>query len=186
MTRRHAYDTCPQCGAPKRTHGRLCRVCDTASRRAGSKTAERFWSFVERGQGCWEWRGTTKNGYGLISWAGRQTYAHRLAYELTTGESPAGLEVMHSCDNPPCVNPAHLRVGTHAENQADMARKGRAGGPGLPGERNPNAKLTADKVRELRRLRSEGWTYRRLATRYGMTRSPITNAAKGETWAHIR
>ena len=86
-----------------------------------------FWSKVDVGLGCWEWsRERNDRGYGVtfVS-SGRTLYAHRVAYALTQGPIPAGMVVMHSCDNPPCCNPSHLNLGTHAENAQDMYHKGR-------------------------------------------------------------
>lgn len=91
----------------------------------------RFWAKVKIGQEdeCWEWQGGTSSGYGMttVRRNGRSvpTQAHRAAFVLTKGEIPAGYVVMHSCDNPPCVNPAHLRTGTYAENTRDCINKGR-------------------------------------------------------------
>jgi hypothetical protein len=91
-----------------------------------------FWALVQIEGDCWIWQGSlqTQNRwktepYGWLSRFGRQVYAHRHAYALVNGAIPAGMEVIHSCDRPRCINPAHLSLGTHADNMADMARKGR-------------------------------------------------------------
>ena len=93
---------------------------------------ERFWSYVDRGNGCWIWRGTRDAyGYGELSSKTvdeRKTMlkAHRLAFLFTHGNCPENLHVLHSCDNPACVNPAHLRLGTARDNMHDMIERGRA------------------------------------------------------------
>lgn len=93
---------------------------------------ERFWSKVDRsGDGCWEWtaKSRTSFGYGVMrvgGTPGRLEGAHRLAWQYTNGPIPDGLCVLHSCDNPPCCNPAHLRIGTKADNTRDKVERGRA------------------------------------------------------------
>ena len=94
------------------------------------EVSDRLWGRVDTGgeaDDCWEWTGArTALGYGRIKGDRCTVQTHRLAYELTYGPIPDGLFVMHSCDNPPCCNPAHLAVGTNADNVHDSMRKGRA------------------------------------------------------------
>ena len=100
-----------------------------------SDLSERFWSKVEMGPGCWRWTAAlAPTGYGMIGRGPRQgtAYAHRLCWELTVGPIPAGLYVLHRCDNRWCVNPDHLFLGTHRDNIDDMVAKGRA--PGFRGQ----------------------------------------------------
>jgi hypothetical protein len=88
----------------------------------------RFWNKVNKTKKCWEWLATKNNkGYGRIQVNGKSRLAHRISYGLKNGEIPRGLEVLHKCDNPLCVNPKHLFLGTHKDNLQDMAKKGRWG-----------------------------------------------------------
>jgi hypothetical protein len=88
----------------------------------------RFWSKVEKADGCWKWRGAKSQGYGYLTLGGRGAglmRAHRLSYTIHHGEIPDGLLVRHKCDNPECTNPDHLDVGTSAENSMDIVKRRR-------------------------------------------------------------
>lgn len=88
---------------------------------------ERFWAKATSGDGCWEWMGPRVGiGYGSFWANGKTVRAHRLAWELVNGPIPTGLSVLHRCDNPPCVRPDHLFIGTNADNSKDMVQKGRS------------------------------------------------------------
>ena len=144
------------------------RFCSDAHYRAAiaqtaaASLSHRFWSKVARGAGCWAWQASRdRHGYGRFGLDGHVEYAHRVAWVLTRGAIPQGLRVLHRCDNPPCCNPAHLYLGTPAQNTADMISRGREGflknnrfltrPEDNRGERNPAAKLTAAQVHDIRR-----------------------------------
>jgi hypothetical protein len=113
----------------------------------------------------------------------RPVSAHRLAWEAANGRPvPDGLLVLHSCDNPPCVNPAHLRAGTHRENMGDKVARGRV----RAGAAHGRAVLTEADVYEIRRLRADrSATCRELAERYGVSMTQISNIARGLSWRHL-
>lgn len=92
----------------------------------GGSVESRFWSKVQKTDDCWLWRATRfPKGYGQIKIKGRRRLAHRVAWELTNGPIPDGLQVCHHCDNPPCVRPDHLFLGTQSDNIQDAVSKGR-------------------------------------------------------------
>ena len=98
----------------------------------GRSTAQRFWKYVDRRgpDECWPWMGGNVRGYGRFYVGGRQRAAHQVAWEMENGRPfPAGMESLHSCDNPPCVNPRHISPGTHGDNMRDAFRKGRMVAP---------------------------------------------------------
>lgn len=132
--------------------------------------------------GCYIWVGPDMpNGYGRVFIQGKYHYAHRVMYELTFGPVSPGMSVLHRCDVPACVNPCHLFLGTHAENMADMVRKGRS--PRQPGEANESgAKLTAKDIPE---IRSDGRTHREIAVDYGVSHRTIGKIKNRQDWAHI-
>lgn len=128
---------------------------------------------------CWEWTGRRdKDGYGRMS----GQLAHRISWMLTHGPIPSGQCVCHACDNPPCVNPSHLFLGTQLENIEDMVLKGRKAN----GSRKPNAKLNCSAVRSIReQYRSGSTTFRELARQFGVAPSLIWRVVKGVSWTSV-
>lgn len=148
--------------------------------------SDRFWKYVQKGDGCWEWSGARiyyrNGGAGVLRVAGRNVWAHRLSYELHYGPIPVGYFVCHRCDNPPCVRPDHLFLGTPAENSHDMWRKGRH----PHGRTHYNVRLTADQVCEIRHADVDGQGfYTRLAKQYGVSSCTIHDIRKRRSWQHI-
>ncbi len=145
---------------------------------------ERFWSLVKKGGPveCWEWlSGKDKDGYGKISIAYFCWKSHRAAYFIEYGGVPNKEKfVCHSCDNPSCCNPAHLFLGTAADNSADMISKNRHRSP--RGERHPAAKLTADNVIEIRRRIGCGESQMVVAAEFQVDQSSISHVATQKTW----
>lgn len=134
---------------------------------------------------CWIWRRTTNDqGYGTLTVGRRSVYAHRLAYELSDGPIPHGLDVMHSCDNPKCINPSHLSVGTRSNNMADCYARGRSRIPvsRMKGETNGSAKLTDAAVALIRENLAAGVVQRVLAQRFGVSQSLISQIGRGVIW----
>jgi hypothetical protein len=148
--------------------------------------AIRFWKKVDRRgpDECWPWIGAKGTaGYGHIKIGNRNRPAHRIAVELTGGRAVSdGAVVRHSCDNPPCVNPAHLIVGTQLENIADRDTRGR----GTRGERSPTAKLTAEQVRAIRATHAAGgYTLREIAAQFDVTHATVVRIVNGQAWRHV-
>jgi hypothetical protein len=146
---------------------------------------ERFWSKVDkRGPDeCWLWIGAQQSpGYGRIRIAKKAVYAHRASFELANGYAP-GEVVMHTCDNPSCVNPVHLRDATHAENHRDCIDKGRSNQ--VRGERSGRTSFTDDSVRKIRERLATGDTLRSIAKSFGVGHTTIANIKSGATWGHV-
>ena len=174
---------------------------------------ERFWSKVDRSGKCWLWTAAKmKGGYGGFKWAGRMWRAHRAAWLLTYGHIPDNLMLCHTCDTPACVNPAHLFLGTAADNARDAAAKGLT----LKGDRNGNhlhpelrpygqrngrhthpettsrgervhqAKLTEQTVRAIRHDYAGGQiTFKELGARYGVSNVAARMVVRRRTWQHV-
>lgn len=134
--------------------------------------------------GCWNWLGNCQNnGYGRLKFRNVRSLAHRVSWQVFRGEIPKGMCILHSCDNPRCVNPDHLFLGTKDDNNQDMIEKGRD--RKVCGEKSPKAKLTVGQVRELRRLYLEGVKIYQLAPIFGINRSSIGAIVRRKTWKHV-
>ena len=148
----------------------------------------RFWRQVKKTPSCWEWvgGGRTRAGYGLLRIGpSRMETSHRFSWELHFGPIPNGKGyhgtcVLHRCDNPACVNPKHLFLGTHDENMEDCRRKGRR--PHMRGAKNGGAKINEDIVRK---IRLETRPDRVVARDYGIGKSMIWNIRNGRNWSHV-
>lgn len=141
--------------------------------------AQRLLSKIVEIDGCWVWQGSCDHaGYSQIQAYGRNWKGYKLSYLIHKGEWPIGRDVMHSCDNRKCVNPDHLRLGTRAENLADMKAKGRH----AHGTRFPHAKLDDDAVRD---IVASPDSNRVAALRYGVNPSVVSRIRNGKVWRHV-
>ena len=109
--------------------------------------------------------------------------AHRVSWELQNGPIPEGLKVLHHCDNPPCVNPKHLFLGTIQDNADDMTSKNRQ--RGAPGERNAQAKLTDQDVRDIRVSIRKGLSQRQVAKNFNIDQAVVGRIMRGTAWCHV-
>lgn len=151
-------------------------------------TSQRFWPKVDkRGpDDCWLWTASGgSHGYGNLRVAGVTRTSHALAWELSNGPIPGGLFVLHRCDVRRCCNPAHLFLGTNAQNMQDAASKGRMHGNGLTGERHPNSRLTAEQVRDIKGAVAAGETQSAVARRIGVTVQQVNNIVRGKQWREV-
>ncbi len=158
-------------------------VCVNASRHA-IPDEERFWSKVgTRGDGCWEWiAARNDDGYGHFrTTQARYANAHRFSYGLHFGAIPAGMCVMHACDNRGCVNPLHLKLGSHLDNMRDCAAKKRS----TWGARSGKAKLTEEQALEIRALKGQR-TAAEIAPLYKVAKRTISDIWEGESWIHLQ
>jgi hypothetical protein len=171
---------------PQSDRFRLLRRIDKRLDRSGGPDA------------CHPWRGRLHNGYGNIEVNGRTHAVSRVVYALMVGDVPAELDVLHSCDNRACGNHRHLFLGTQRDNMQDMIGKGRGNWPVgrrnaaqlyperlARGERQGNAKLTADQVREIRALAEAGMMRKDIAVRFGVSHMAISKIVLRQSWAHI-
>lgn len=147
----------------------------------------RFMSFVavpENRTDCWVWQGNRVRGlYGHFSEGSSTFKAHRWIYECLHGAIPDGQVVRHHCDNPGCVNPEHLALGTPSQNVMDAVTRGRWAD--RRGEKHPLAQLDAEKVRAIRALSACGNTQHRIATQFGISRQQVGKIIRRENWGHV-
>jgi hypothetical protein len=160
-------------------------------------TIVRYLSKVDQSGGpeaCWPWTGAKdQDGYGIFwdgtyrdNGAGRYVRVTRWTYEQFIGPIPDRLNLCHRCDNPPCVNPAHLFTGSHADNHADREAKGRGGQWMTRGESHVNHKLTDGMVRTIRQWASEGISQSQLAREFGVSNQLISKIVRRKAWAHVQ
>jgi hypothetical protein len=129
---------------------------------------------------CWEWVGAKDGFYGIIWRDGKTKKAHRVSYECYHGPIPTGLHVLHACDNPSCINPDHLSVGTVKENMAQRDSRGR--GHDMRGEQIGTSKLTAEQVLE---IKASDLSVKELSEKYGVHATNIWLIRTGKSWKHL-
>lgn len=136
-----------------------------------------FWIKVKKVPGsCWEWiGGRSVQGYGKWTFADRTVVAHRFSWQIVNGPIPKGAMILHSCDNPPCVNPSHLRLGSHRENMEDRQKRGRTA-------RHGNPRLTWDKAEKIRALDAAGTGRASIAKRFCVTEACVSMIVSGKRW----
>lgn len=180
------------------------RECYSAAQRqrADLRASARFWSKVEKGDGCWNWIGTlSAKGYGIFTLGDHRlnTSAHRWAWVEAHGPIADGLFVCHHCDNPSCVRPEHLFLGTNGDNMRDCAQKGRLAvqkrpwtsrlakpcASRQPGEANNNSKLTEAQVLEIRALAAKGVPLRCIGRLRGLGFTNIWRIVHRRAWVHL-
>lgn len=147
-----------------------------------------FWSYVKKTPQCWIWIGGHNRLYGAFRYNGRAQHSHRVSWQLHYGPVPDGLFVCHKCDNPPCVKPDHLFLGTASENNWDKAKKGRCKNGNRKGEKHPLSKYSNEQILEIRRLYkpySHDFNQYTLAKMFGVSRASIGLIVTRKEWAHI-
>lgn len=173
-----------------RTLRRLAVVRTAADTKRNDMSAPafkyRFWSMVDKSGECWIWTGHRfKSGHGCVGVNYKNKKAHRIAWELTNGKIPKGKMILHSCDNPPCCRPDHLRPGTNLENIADRCQRDRT----ARGRGSWNAKITEDDVKLIRfffhKTAANRGNGRILAKIFGVRDGQIYSVANRLSWKHV-
>ena len=150
---------------------------------ANEKLKNKFFSCVDKTGDCWEWTAyKNRGGYGTIRVGAKKQYAHRVSYYINTGEDPGGKCVCHRCDNPACVNPDHLFLGTHKDNTLDMLQKNRQ----IKGEQQTTAKISETQVKAILTLVELGFTRKRVAEIFKIKVLTVYRIVKGRAWKHVK
>ena len=150
---------------------------------------ERFLNHVEKTENCWIWKGTRQNkglryGYFFFNKENRYVLSHRASFLIFKGEIPLEKKVLHSCDNPICVNPDHLWIGTQKDNMQDCKKKGR--GNHAKGEKSYQSVLTENDVRDIRsKYKFKEYSSLKIAKEYGVNKTTILSVIHRKTWKHI-
>lgn len=203
MTDTIIYKFCPKCKTSKKASefnkdhllsfglSRICRICLKERRKESKKnqtlkpipkkTIDLFFQNIEKTSDCWLWeKGSLLKGYGLFALNGANILAHRFSYLYHYGELPNNLMVCHTCDNPKCVNPKHLFLGTSKENLQDMAKKGRR-----KGEKHACAKLTENQVLDIRKRVQNGEKPTVVAKKFNISYNYLRDIVRRKYWTHI-
>jgi hypothetical protein len=170
-----------------RTKADNARAAATRSKTMLRLAPERIWRNIDKGHPneCWPWRGKTeRNGYGRTTFGGKRHNVSRIVFDLTNpGVLSRRLFVLHSCDNPVCCNPGHLRAGTAKENAEDRDKRNRS--YKWTGAEHPRCKLTANQVVEIKELRRNGVTGRSVAKMFGVSPATISSIVHGRYYTEI-
>lgn len=187
----HEYN-CEYCGKFFIQEGKKIKYCShvCANLNRFSNLTTKFWSYVLKSHDnintCWVWTGNTRDGYGRFSIYNigkkrKHKQAHRFSWELHNGPIPEKLEILHKCDNRPCVNPTHLFLGTILDNMKDRNRKERQ----ARGEKIGKSKLKEEQVREIRKRALAGEVARIVGADYGISNSTVSAIKLGQSWKHV-
>lgn len=157
---------CKQCGIEFKRYGR--NIC--------CSTKCKLLYYIKIENGCWIWQGSIAGDYGKIREKDKHYSTHRMSYTLFKGEVPKDKWVCHSCDVPLCINPEHLFLGSPSDNMRDAINKNRV--PHFFGEKNHFSKFTNDQTQEMRKLKNEGFTYKRLSKIFNCSVTHLVNILK--------
>ena len=149
------------------------------------KDAKRFWSKVNKSTGCWNWTAAkSKKGYGRFKLNGKLESPHVISYQLFYNEETKGKDVCHKCDNPSCVNPRHLFLGSRSDNMMDCSNKNRLYISQLKGINHPSSKLTEEDVLKIKEL-IPNHTLKEIGQMFNVKHQTISKIKQGKLWGHI-